>query len=518
MRRGDTSDHLDDSDLGSTAGCGEGRAKRRSSSERSDGRKKAGMTAVGVVSDGGTVMEGVVGDTLRIKPAEGMERSADGHVPHTLYEVLYADGDGPNHDDYARAPTPLPSHGDRDRERHGAAVAGSCSTDSFAECRAAVNDTSRKMYFPLQMSNFASVPTAVPSLAEIKTASKPQQPVSHHPSWPVLECLEVSGDFYRLRIPVLIHPEVYFVVDYAICLALKFKEKRIARYVAILANSANLRYRSMVQPKVQLSVVGITVTKKPSDEPYMVKASGYEATKNVIYGETIRKFMDYVALQAYFATSDIIFLLTGMNMSRWENNNLIGNCGGFAYLAGACTKWRVGMTEERAGSYYGVFVLAHELAHSLGCVHDGQGADSWPAGHIGSADCPYENGYMMSYKFKTPYMYKFSSCCQREVLNVYNRPTYECLIVKNSITTTIYSSKLPGEVSSLTTYCKQVYRSYTYVTADKKYSMKQCIVKCYINQNGDNMLIGAVDGVHCDKRKVCVLGNCTYKPTIDKAE
>ncbi|KAL1450298.1 hypothetical protein MTO96_043955 [Rhipicephalus appendiculatus] len=185
------------------------------------------MASVHLSDEDGISIEGVVGDTLRIKPAEGMERSADGQVPHTLYEVLYADAVPPRND-----------------------------TDITPE--------SRRLIF-------------------------------------------TTG----LRIPVFIHPEVYFVVDYTLCLALEFKEKEIARYVAVLANSANLRYRSMVQPKVQLSVVGITVTKQPSDEPYMVKVVGYEATKNIIYGDTIRNFNNYVAQKSYFVTADIIFLLTG---------------------------------------------------------------------------------------------------------------------------------------------------------------------------------------------------------------
>ncbi|XP_070392168.1 venom metalloproteinase antarease TserMP_A-like [Dermacentor albipictus] len=326
--------------------------------------------------------------------------------------------------------------------------------------------------------------------------------------------------FYTgLRIPVFIRPEVHVVVDYEICLGLKFREKRIARYIAVMANSANLRYRSMVQPRVQLTIVGITVTTTLSDESaYMVEISGYKATKNINYGPTIDKFKDYVAQKSYFEHSDIVFLLTGKNMSYWDNDVLKHSVGGFAYIAGACTKWKVGMAEERVGSYYGVFVFAHELAHSLGCAHDGDSASSWPSGHIGSADCPYEEGYMMSYKFINPYMYKFSPCCQREVMNIYNRPAYRCLSVKNALKIGIHSNKLPGEVSSRQTYCKLVYRNYNYVEADKAYNMSRCIVKCYINRKGDNMLIAAVDGVHCGNKKVCVLGNCTSKPPIDKAE
>ncbi|KAL1469851.1 hypothetical protein MTO96_040829, partial [Rhipicephalus appendiculatus] len=208
------------------------------------------MASVHLSDEDGISIEGVLGDTMRIKPMEGMERSADDHVPHTLYEVHY-DEQGDHTDDYA---VPRPN-----------------ATGVTPESRLIFN----------------------------------------------------TG----LRLPVLIHPEVYVVVDYTICRAMKFKLKRIARYTAIMFNSANLRYRSMVQPRVQLTVVGITVTNSPSEEPYMVEVNGYTATRNILYGATIEKFKDYVALQSYFYSADVIWLLTGKNMSRWENKKLIGNSG-----------------------------------------------------------------------------------------------------------------------------------------------------------------------------------------------
>nr|AAZ39659.1 salivary gland metalloprotease [Rhipicephalus microplus] len=319
------------------------------------------------------------------------------------------------------------------------------------------------------------------------------------------------------RLPLLINPEVYVVVDFYICKALKFDEKKIARYVAIMTGSANLRYRSVVQPRVQLVLVGITVTKSASEEPYMVHIKGYEQYRNILYGQTIKNFNEHVKKQVYFERSDIVFLLTGMSMSAWENGALQHWVGGYAYVGGACTAWRVGMSEERVGSYYGVYVYAHELAHSLGCAHDGDGPSDWPQGHIGSKDCDWNLGFMMSYKFIAPNMYRFSKCCQREITNIFNRPQYECLRVKNSINTGIFSSKLPGEVSSRQAYCQKIYYQYKYVHVDKTYNARVCIVKCYINRDGDNMLITAVDGVGCGSGKMCILGNCTSKAEFKKS-
>ncbi|XP_054930448.1 venom metalloproteinase BumaMPs1-like [Dermacentor andersoni] len=330
--------------------------------------------------------------------------------------------------------------------------------------------------------------------------------------------VESRFDWYKApRLPVLITPEVHVVVDFLISKALKFEARKIARYVAIMTASANLRYRSFIQPRVQLVIVGVSVTKTPEEEPYMANVPGYEATNNILDEKTRYNFKEYAMKQSYFKRSDIIFLLTGKNLSEWEGGTLQHWIGGSAFLGGVCLEWKVGLSEERVGSYYGVYVFAHELAHSLGCAHDGDGASTWHKGHIGSKDCDWDLGYMMSYKFVKPNMYRFSKCCQREITNTYNRPEYHCLLEKNSLQTRIYSSKLPGAVSSRQTYCEKIYGKYSsYVKVDRGYPTQGCIVKCYISKKLDNMLIGAVDGVKCGKKKVCVLGNCTSKAKLKK--
>nr|XP_037276693.1 uncharacterized protein LOC119169776 [Rhipicephalus microplus] len=65
------------------------------------------MASVHLSEEDGITIEGVLGDTLRIKPEEGRERSADGQVAHTLFDVEYADGEGLNPNDYGAAGAPL---------------------------------------------------------------------------------------------------------------------------------------------------------------------------------------------------------------------------------------------------------------------------------------------------------------------------------------------------------------------------------------------------------------------------
>uniref|UniRef100_L7LTL6 Putative tick salivary metalloprotease n=1 Tax=Rhipicephalus pulchellus TaxID=72859 RepID=L7LTL6_RHIPC len=399
------------------------------------------MATVDVSEEDGVRVEGVLGDTLRIKPLEGRERSLSGEIPHELYEISNTKEDHRRRDDYT------------------------------------ISNTTVEGLVPESRMNWYKAP----------------------------------------RLPLLITPELHVVVDHFICKGLKFIEKKIARYVAIMTAAANLRYRSIIQPRVQLVVVGVTVTRTPQEEPYMVHVEGYRATRNILQEETRVKFREHAMKQTYFARADIVFLLSGLNLSEWENGILEHWIGGSAYLSGVCTQYKVGISEERVGSFYGVHVYAHEIAHSLGCQHDGDGADSWVYGNIGSADCKWNDGYMMSYKYVKPNMYRFSPCCQREITNVYNRPEYRCLLVRNSLTTVIRSSKLPGDVSSRQTYCEKVYNQYSYVVVDRSYNPELCTVRCFVGRQGDNWLITAVDGVRCGKGKVCVLGNCTSKAEL-KAE
>lgn len=320
------------------------------------------------------------------------------------------------------------------------------------------------------------------------------------------------------RIPNIIYPEVHVVVDFIISKYLKFNPRVVARYIAILANSANLRYLSMNQPRVQLRIVGISVT-KTNQEPYMVPVKGHEESTNILDMETMAEFNKYVKKQPYFDTSDIIFLLTGRNLSSWKGDVLESWQGGRAYMGGACTEWKVGMSEEQAGSFYGVYVFAHELAHSLGCDHDEWGPQRWPVGVIGSKDCPWDDGYMMSYTFKKPNVFSFSVCCQREVLNICNRPQYKCLREINSRKTDRpHSSRLPGQVSSRETFCRKVYHQYKDVEVDRAYTDSSCMVRCIIDKQYNSRIITAVDGVKCAKEKFCVLGQCLTREEIKKLE
>ncbi|XP_075550606.1 venom metalloproteinase antarease-like TtrivMP_A isoform X2 [Dermacentor variabilis] len=301
-----------------------------------------------------------------------------------------------------------------------------------------------------------------------------------------------SMDTAMTRLPTTIYPEVHVVLDYLLSKAYQFNLKKILRFLAIMANAEH-------------------------DEPYMVPVRGYERTRNILYEPTLGNFTVYVRKQAYFSSADIVFLLTYRNLSEWQGSKLVSWFGGYAYTGTACTAWKVGMSEERPLTYYGVYVFAHELAHVLGCMHDGSGPRSWPPGMIGSKDCPWSEGYMMSYEFKVPQMYSFSRCCAREIRNFYNRPNYSCLRHVNINLPPAHSKDFPGDRVKKDTFCRKVYYEFGYGKADTEWGARNCYLKCYYKR-GSNLFkyAYAVDGTKCGDGKVCVLGNCTTRPTIEE--
>ncbi|XP_077541099.1 venom metalloproteinase BumaMPs1-like [Haemaphysalis longicornis] len=435
------------------------------------------MSSLHVSEEDGLEILGVLGHTLRIKPAPEIARSLDGHIAHVLFHA-----DEPD----------LPVEEERndygvpDFEKYGEKASTFADESSYAASSDVPNGTLRAA------KDYGGILQNASPLIESRSSSR------------------------RHRLPKHIYPEVHIVADYLYCKAYDFDTRSILRSLAILTNAANLRYLSLRQPKVTLRIVGVSITKSEAEEPYMVKVKGYEKTRNILYEHTLWNFTVYSRKQDYFKTADIAFLLTVRNLSEWRNRELITWVGGYAYIGAVCTPWKVAMSEERPHSFYGVYVYAHEVAHVLGCAHDGDKPRGWPAGLIGSEDCPFKDGYMMSYKFVEPYMYRFSRCCEREIMNIYNRPNYTCLQYTQS--KYYYSTKWPAYNMNWDRYCQKVYYSYRDVTADKrKGNTDNCLLTCFTSKrksHSESKLAYVVDGTKCRGNGVCMLGNCSTTTKI----
>ncbi|KAM7300308.1 peroxisomal (S)-2-hydroxy-acid oxidase GLO3 [Ixodes scapularis] len=174
------------------------------------------------------------------------------------------------------------------------------------------------------------------------------------------------------------------------------------------------------------------------------------------------------------------------------------------------------MGEDQAHTYIGVRVMTHELGHVMGCPHDG---DPGPPelGGPGSRDCPFGDGYLMSYNTDNLNQFRFSKCCNYLMSLMSWSPLGKCLHEKNAKSTLDkLTARLPGEVVSRTDQCKMGFPELYDTYFMKNLGVKNCEMQCFMPRRvyGYDTHLGlyVTDGTPCnDKGYVCINGDCRKK-------
>ncbi|KAK8763885.1 hypothetical protein V5799_033506, partial [Amblyomma americanum] len=179
-------------------------------------------------TEDGVKVEGIISNTLRIKPLLEMARSDEGQIAHSLYEIEPPTAGEPTHRDYA---------------------VGNTTGDG----------------------NYSSY------TAEARSAKD------------------------------VLYPEIHIVVDSAYAKHFNYDKKSITLYLAVLVNAANLRYKSIQNPRIQLRIVAITVSE--TEESYLV-IPGRDRNQ-ILDEETLIQFNNYYRGKRAFEESDLTFLITG---------------------------------------------------------------------------------------------------------------------------------------------------------------------------------------------------------------
>lgn len=210
-----------------------------------------------------------------------------------------------------------------------------------------------------------------------------------------------------------IYPEVHMVLDVSFCQAFRYDKKAITEYISVFVIAANLRFRSVTYPNVKLIVVGITLEREGHDS-YMVHYKGHP--KQVLFDKTLNNFMMKYRADPMFSKADYYFLLTGLDLvGLTPEGEVNAHFSGYAFGAGACTDFKVGTSEDEPLSYDGVHLFSHETAHLLGCMHDEDPPYAVIPGHPGSQNCPWDDGFIMSYVINYKNHYTFSHCCVESI-------------------------------------------------------------------------------------------------------
>ena len=211
---------------------------------------------------------------------------------------------------------------------------------------------------------------------------------------------------------------------------------------------------------------------------------------------------------------DMVVTLTGLDLARKKNGRMTRATTGYAYVGGACvTNSRLSKISsvavvEDSGAFSGVVVTAHEVAHLLGVVHDGDAAPSYLWRSPGAQDCPWSQGYMMSDLRRTVRGLQWSPCSVRQMRHFLKTPTASCLYNEpvSQAHPLAGGRSLPGAGLSLDAQC-YADRGTRACYHDSRVCTQ---LACYQRGNSGSCWASrpAAEGSSCGRGKHCLGGKC----------
>uniref|UniRef100_L7LQH4 Putative tick salivary metalloprotease n=1 Tax=Rhipicephalus pulchellus TaxID=72859 RepID=L7LQH4_RHIPC len=221
--------------------------------------------------------------------------------------------------------------------------------------------------------------------------------------------------------PNAIYPELLLVVDSTF--RAQFRTKyTLLKYLMITMNSVNVRYMTVSNPSVRLMFCAMEIL-TVTQETFLLREGKY-----VHALRTLASLRDHVRNNTEkYGVYDGVYLITGLDMAERTYYGWNGNLLGYAYIGGICTWQKVGYGEDTVGTFRGIRVLAHEVGHLLGCPHDGT-----TSGYYTSANCPWNDGFIMSYMEIDSRSMKFSQCCNTMISWLAWSQTGRCLLTETA--------------------------------------------------------------------------------------
>lgn len=304
-----------------------------------------------------------------------------------------------------------------------------------------------------------------------------------------------------------IYPELLLVVDSLF--ASKFSNStKIVKYAAIMVNSMNLRYLSVSSPRVKHRLVGVEILTyykeaflhRLGDDPNVLDTQA-----------TLAAFQRHVHENSQYRLFDLVYMLTARDLARVDAHTIQYKNAGQAYLRGACTSLKVGVGEDLPPTFQGIHVMAHEIGHIMGCLHDGQVS---PWAHLGapsSTHCPFKDGYIMSYIRVNSNTYKFSPCCIAQIQEKSRARSGYCLHVKNVVLNRLKVYRyLPGHKVTRSQQCRNAFPTVRNAYFDRKSGVKNCRIQCVLSYDSRvSETLNLNDGSPCNGTKYrCINGQC----------
>lgn len=318
----------------------------------------------------------------------------------------------------------------------------------------------------------------------------------------------------------MVYAEVRVVVDSIFRRGFK-KIKNLVRYLLIEWNCVRLRYLTVNRPEIHVKLRAIEISDYTKERRYY---KYLQLDRELDALESLYSIVKYVEQRNNsYGRYDIVFFTTGMDMVTVQQGQRLHEVQGYAFVGSVCTPKRVGLGEDVAYTFIGIRIMAHELGHTLGCSHDGtEIAGQFPGFHANSVQCPWNDGYLMSYYETDSKSMKFSWCCDYSMSLVAWSTNIECL---HEITTGNRLKKnrtktLPGFFLGKDKQCRMTFPKLSKTYYMRNHPLRGCMADCFVpgRDYGDaadhfwSMLL--IDGTPCGRpwgKRVCINGECVGK-------
>ncbi|XP_064597393.1 zinc metalloproteinase/disintegrin-like [Liolophura sinensis] len=292
---------------------------------------------------------------------------------------------------------------------------------------------------------------------------------------------------------------------------------RIRQYYAFVANAVDLRYKNIKETDLALNVLysGLLIIEDPTVSFWtdgIARNNPEDASRKMIDSDqAYTSFTQWVQGRKDLPKSDHVMLFTAYDLSRkGETSNT-----GLAYVRSICSRRSTSICENLF-DFDRVETAAHELGHSLGASHDGDGNA-----------CPAADSYIMTptsglakgANAKNPWY--FSSCSIayfREKIRQLDSADDNCLLSESSsLDRTILTpllQALPGQVYHIDTQCAYSHgESSTFCRSFyNQTSYEDICTGLYCSIPGTTFCrkVMPARGTSCGQNKWCDNGACVY--------
>ncbi|KAL3885710.1 hypothetical protein ACJMK2_025756 [Sinanodonta woodiana] len=286
-------------------------------------------------------------------------------------------------------------------------------------------------------------------------------------------------------------------------------ESAIEQYVGSLLYTVNLAYTNLGRYGLHMRIepVAVLITTTPTESPWTEQVKVVSPSGAIVEPiRVLQLFKVFSSIATTVIPHDHAVLLTKYEIQIHSGESRVG----YANIGTMCSDRSISVIQDSM-HIYTAFTIAHELGHSLGSEHDGDG-------NI----CSPQHGFMMAPGPSDDRHNKwlFSSCTANYIHHYMNRLSWKdsnCLRKDDYLLTLprvrIYSKQVYGLIYGADDQCQMKYGPESYVCRSAYNHTYERVCSSLFCFNPKNKLcheLEAGEGTPCGNQKWCILGKCDH--------